>query len=55
MIDTINTYILMFFIYGFCGWAMESTIISIQNKKFVNRGFLTRTDMPYIWLWSFIG
>ena len=32
MIGIINTYILMFFIYGFAGWVMESTItFSLEN------------------------
>ena len=40
MLETIKLYILIFFIYGIAGWVMESTMISIKNKKFVNRGFL---------------
>ena len=54
MLETIKIYILMFFIYGVSGWIMESTMISIQNKKFVNRGFLSRTYMPNIWAWGSI-
>ena len=33
-------YILLFFIYSFLGWLIESTKLSIQSKKFINRGFL---------------
>lgn len=46
MIENIKMYILMFFIYGIAGWIMESTTISIRNKKFVNRGFLIGPICP---------
>lgn len=46
MIAEIKLYILIFFIYAFAGWVMESTMISIQNKKFVNRGFLVGPVCP---------
>lgn len=39
-------YILIFFIYAIAGWVMESTMISIKNKKFVNRGFLIGPICP---------
>lgn len=39
-------YILIFFIYAIAGWIMESTMISIKNKKFVNRGFLIGPICP---------
>lgn len=42
----IRTYLFLFFIYGIAGWIMESTMISIQNKKFVNRGFLVGPMCP---------
>lgn len=51
MLEKVKIYILIFFVYGFAGWLMETVSISIRNKKFVNRGFLTRTNMPNIWLW----
>lgn len=36
----------IFFIYAFAGWIMETTSISIRNKKFVNRGFLIGPVCP---------
>ena len=46
MLEEIKLYILIFFIYATAGWIMESTMISIQNKKFVNRGFLIGPVCP---------
>lgn len=46
MIEEVKIYILIFFIYATAGWIMESTMISIQNKKFVNRGFLIGPICP---------
>ena len=52
MLEIIKLYVLIFFVYGIAGWIMESTMISIRNKKFVNRGFLTRTNMSNLWVWG---
>lgn len=46
MIDTIARYFLLFIIYAFVGWCMEVTLVSIQNKRFVNRGFLIGPYCP---------
>ena len=46
MLEEIKLYVLIFFIYATAGWIMESTMISIQNKKFVNRGFLIGPVCP---------
>lgn len=35
-----------FVIYSFLGWAFESTVVSINTKKFVNRGFLSGPFCP---------
>lgn len=35
-----------FFIYSFFGWIYESCLVSVKNKKFVNRGFLNGTIIP---------
>lgn len=35
-----------FFIYGFMGWVMETTLFSVSEKKFVNRGFLNGPICP---------
>ena len=49
-IDEVKIYVLVFFIYAFAGWVMETTSISIRNKKFVNRGFLIGPYCPiYGW------
>ncbi|MFR2570533.1 MAG: putative ABC transporter permease [Clostridia bacterium] len=44
--EEIKLYILIFFIYAIAGWIMETTTISIRNKKFVNRGFLVGPICP---------
>lgn len=33
-------------IYSFLGWAMESTYVSINAKKWVNRGFINGPFCP---------
>ena len=40
MLIEIEKYIILFFIYSFAGWVMESVGDSIKKKRFVNRGFL---------------
>ncbi|MDF9867152.1 putative membrane protein [Bacilli bacterium PM5-3] len=39
-------YYLFFLIYSFFGWCMESTLFSIREKRFVNRGFLNGPLCP---------
>lgn len=48
MIQNIEMYILIFFIYSFAGWCMESfgSIINPKVKKFVNRGFMIGPYCP---------
>lgn len=48
MIHEIEIYILIFFVYSFAGWFMESFggIINPQVKKFVNRGFMVGPYCP---------
>ncbi len=36
----------VFILYCFIGWIYESTLVSIQKKSFVNRGFLTGPVIP---------
>ena len=52
-IDEVKIYVLVFFIYAFAGWVMETTSISIRNKKFVNRGFLIGPYCP-IYGWGYL-
>lgn len=37
---------MFFYIYCFVGWCIESTIVSVEKKKFVNRGFLRSPMLP---------
>ena len=37
---TVWQWILFFFIYCFFGWCFETALVSIEEKHFVNRGFL---------------
>ncbi len=46
MLEQIENYIALFFIYSIAGWIMESVSISIRNKKFTNRGFLIGPYCP---------
>lgn len=39
-------WMLFFYIYSFVGWIIESTIVSIDERKFVNRGFLRSPFLP---------
>jgi uncharacterized membrane protein len=42
----LTKYILLFFIYSFCGWFMEVMDTKFQTKKWVNRGFLMGPICP---------
>lgn len=42
----IEKYILIFFIYSFAGWTVETIGDFIKNKKFINRGFLIGPYCP---------
>lgn len=48
MIHEIEIYILIFFVYSFAGWFMESfgSIVNPKVKKFVNRGFMIGPYCP---------
>lgn len=46
MYSSILNYFLIFFIYSVLGWLMESTFVSITERKFVNRGFLIGPYCP---------
>ena len=52
MLLNISKYFLLFILYSFLGWCMEVSLISIQNKRFVNRGFLIG---PYCPIYGFGG
>lgn len=43
---TIWQWILFFFIYCFFGWCFETALVSIEEKHFVNRGFLRSPFLP---------
>lgn len=46
MIMSIYIYMCLFFTYAVLGWIMEVTLGIIQDKKFVNRGFLIGPYCP---------
>jgi len=39
-------WLLFFYVYCLFGWCFESTYVSLKQKKFVNRGFLTGPFLP---------
>ena len=43
---SLNQWLLFFFIYCFIGWIWESCYVSVENKKWVNRGFLRGPMLP---------
>lgn len=43
---TISQWLLFFYFYGLCGWLWESCIVSICQKRWVNRGFLNGPLLP---------
>ncbi len=44
--EVIIKYILLFFIYSFIGWCIEVVAKIIDDRKFVNRGFLIGPILP---------
>lgn len=44
--DYIEIYFLYFVIYSIAGWAYETIICSVQQRRFVNRGFLNGPYCP---------
>ena len=46
IIENIEIYIFIFFLYSFAGWFMESVGGILKVKKFVNRGFLIGPYCP---------
>ena len=39
-------YLALFFIYAVFGWIIETSIVSIREKRFINRGFLVGPYCP---------
>ncbi len=46
MMEILRDYVLLFMIYSFAGWCIETTIKWVSTKKFVNRGFLIGPCLP---------
>ena len=46
MLRDIENLILIFFIYSFAGWFMESVGGILKEKRFINRGFLIGPYCP---------
>lgn len=42
----IYQWLIFFYIYCFFGWCIESTIVSVEDKRLVNRGFLNGPFLP---------
>ena len=42
----VTQWLLFFYIYSFFGWIVESTYVSICQKRFVNRGFMRGPFLP---------
>lgn len=43
---TLTQWMLFFFTYCFFGWCIESTIVSVSKRRFINRGFLRIPMLP---------
>ena len=43
---SIPQWLLIFYIYCFLGWVFESCVVSVQQKRLVNRGFLRGPMLP---------
>lgn len=39
-------WLLIFYVYCFCGWVFESIVVSVQQRRPVNRGFLKGPMLP---------
>lgn len=39
-------WLLVFYLYCFLGWCFESVVVSVQQRRFVNRGFLRGPMLP---------
>ena len=46
MFEIIIKYILLFFIYAFIGWCIEVFCKILEERKFINRGFLIGPILP---------
>ena len=44
--NSFTDLLLFFAIFSFLGWMMETTFASINEKKLINRGFLTGFFCP---------
>jgi uncharacterized membrane protein len=42
----VTDFLLWFFIYSFVGWAWETALFTVQERRFVNRGFLNGPFCP---------
>lgn len=43
---TLFQWMMLFYVYGFLGWCLESLYVSFLQKKWVNRGFLRAPILP---------
>lgn len=43
---TVIQWLFFFYFYCFCGWCIESTYVSLHQKRLVNRGFMRGPFLP---------
>ena len=43
---SISQWVLLFFLYSFCGWCWEVFLYLVKERRFVNRGFLFGPILP---------
>lgn len=43
---TVSQWLLFFYIYCFLGWVWESCYVSLENRKWTNRGFMKGPFLP---------
>lgn len=48
---SVSQWVLLFFLYSFCGWCWEVFLYLVKERRFVNRGFLFGPILPDLRLW----
>ncbi len=43
---SVSQWVLLFFLYSFCGWCWEVFLYLVKERRFVNRGFLFGPILP---------
>ena len=45
---SVSQWVLLFFLYSFCGWCWEVFLYLVKERRFVNRGFLFGPILPIL-------